>query len=70
MKQKMISTVADPGFLDRGFKFTKGFNLLILPDYSLFFPGFLKNLNEKEIILSKIERTPSGSATVVPDIRL
>ena len=32
-----VYTVADPGFIDRGFKFTKGVDLLIVPDYLLCF---------------------------------
>ena len=34
---------ADPGFLDRGFKFTKWFDLFILCDYLLIFPDFSEN---------------------------
>ena len=53
---------ADPGFLDRGFKFTnlRGFDLLNLPDYLLIFQIFVKILHEKEIILSQrgVARTP------------
>ena len=53
---------ADPGFLDRGFKFTnlRGFDLLNLPDYLLIFQIFLKILHETEIILSQrgFARTP------------
>ena len=30
-----------------------GFDLLILPDYSLLFPDFVKNHRENEIILSQ-----------------
>ena len=30
----------DPGFHDRGFKLTEGFDLLILPDYLSIFPDF------------------------------
>ena len=33
----------DPGFLDRGFKFTKGVNLKIAPDYLIFYPDFSGN---------------------------
>ena len=36
---------ADPGFLDRGFKFTNvGFNLLIVPDYLLYLPDISENV--------------------------
>ena len=35
-KKTCFHPVVDPGILDRGFKFTEGgFDLLILPDYSL-----------------------------------
>ena len=29
---KVCPNMGDPGFLDKGFKFTKGFDLFILPD--------------------------------------
>ena len=47
-----VKSGVDAGFLDRAFKFTMGFDLLILPDYLLFFQIFLKILHENEIILS------------------
>ena len=48
-----MNSGADPGFLDSGFKFTKGgFHLLISTDYLLIFLIFLKILCGKEIILS------------------
>ena len=40
----LLKTQGDPGFLDRGFKFSKGgFDLLTLPDFSLIFPDFSEN---------------------------
>ena len=50
-KTKDLQTDAgiDPGFLERGFKFTRGLDLLISPDILLI---FCKILHENEIILS------------------
>ena len=45
------TTGADPGFLDRGSYLQRGFDLLILPDYLLFFPDFLKKNLSIDIIL-------------------
>ena len=41
-----------------GFKFTKGLYLLIVPDYLLYFPDFLKILHENRIIF-----VPKGGLT-------
>ena len=37
---QLSMAVADPGCLDRGFKFTRGFDLLIVPAYMLYFTDF------------------------------
>ena len=58
-------------FLIGGSNLQKGFDLLIVPDYFLFFP---KILHENGIILSQrgfepTPWTPSGSAIVIYHIR-
>ena len=45
----IYSSGADPRFLDGGLIYKGGFDLLILPDYLLIFPDFLKILHENEI---------------------
>ena len=37
---QLSMAVADPGCLDTGFKFTRGFDLLIVPAYMLYFTDF------------------------------
>ena len=49
----IYSSGADLGFLDGGSIYKRGFDLLILPDYLLIFPDFLKILHENEIIFSQ-----------------
>ena len=48
-----LESGADPGFLDRRFKFTKGFDLLIVHNYLLFFHDFSDILHENGIVLSQ-----------------
>ena len=51
----IVEAGADPGFLDRVFKFMKGFYLKIAPDYLIFmlFLIFLEISHENDIILSQ-----------------
>ena len=50
----------DPGFLDREFKFTKGVDLLIIPDFLLLYLIFSENSMKMEKKLSQ-RGVPVGS---------
>ena len=45
--------MADPGFLDKGSNLQRVFDLVIVPDYLIFYPDFLKIPHENEMILSQ-----------------
>ena len=53
LKSRIVEAGADPGFLARRFKFTKGVDLKIVPDYLISYAVFSEIPHENGIILSK-----------------